>query len=248
MLSRLLSRNEIKVPPMPAEEPAKSVPWNEILDLMIDQTWRVQKFVTRTPVEATDRWFRSRVTIELFRILGDARAQSEWTMNPFLAIHRLCEMMMLMPVEGKEYWQNIARGWIFNFTILELTPKPSSEEFRKIVIELGQITSLFRMASHLPSWHKMIAHLRDVISEIEFALEMAQTRDWYWMMSWEWIQILNAVIQASNRVRGWKIDPEMLVDLLLGNLRMLNEEKIEIARMKLQAFAGILDDYVTESA
>jgi hypothetical protein len=89
--------------------------------------------------------------------------------------------------------------------------------------------------------------LQDVIREIELALEETKKRDIYWMTSWEWIQILTTGIQVSNRRRQWRIDPMPLVGHLLRNLEMIQGDQLDLARVKLHAFLGVLDDYTTET-
>jgi hypothetical protein len=133
MLTRLLSNREIEEdedPPMPIEIP---IPWDEMVNQMIreavdikNQVWR---FLRKNP-EEEERWIRSKVTQELFRILGESNLKGRWTKNPYIAILRFHFMISQLPMIGSEEWAKAVDDWVWKFKIWNLEPKPTAEEFR----------------------------------------------------------------------------------------------------------------------
>jgi hypothetical protein len=83
----------------------------------------------------------------------------------------------------------------------------------------------------------------EVINEVEKALEEGSVRDKHYLASWEWIRILHTVIQVSRRRKQWRVDPEPLIRPILRNLERIPGDRLEIARINLQAFAEALNDF-----
>jgi hypothetical protein len=88
----------------------------------------------------------------------------------------------------------------------------------------------------------------EIINEVEKALEEGSVRDKFYLASWEWIQILHTVIRVSHRRKQWRIDPQPLIRPLLRNLERGSGDRVELARINLQAFAEALNGFTTDSA